>query len=74
MYTVTHTNGIDNRPQMLHSSTWMKDYCVDGTKIIDEANNINNVTGNADQIQGYGWWATFTHEYNFIHVVTVHPC
>lgn len=58
----------------------MKDYCVDGTKIIDEANNINNnVTGYVDQIQGYGWWATFTHECNFIHiangihVVTVHP-
>jgi hypothetical protein len=33
----------------------MKDYCVDGTKIIDEANNINNnVTGYVDQIQGYG--------------------
>jgi hypothetical protein len=53
---------------------------MDGIKIIDEANNIKNVTGNADQIQGYGWWVTFTHECNFIHiaycihVVTVHPC
>jgi hypothetical protein len=54
MCTLTHTNGIDNRPQMLQSNTWMKDYCVDGTKIIDEANNINIVTGNADQIQGHG--------------------
>jgi len=40
MYSVTDTNGIDNTPQMLQSNTWMKDYCVDGTEIIDEANNI----------------------------------